>query len=60
MDAGPGCYSRKVENVVAHTIDRTTDCSTVEAIHKTCRAYEFGRAFMTYLQLLNADRKCEN
>jgi len=35
----------------------------MEAIHKTCRTYEcrkFGRKFMTYLQLLYANRKSEN
>jgi len=49
--------------VVSRTIGRTTNRSTVEAIHETCRTYEcreFCRKFTTYLQLSYADRKSEN
>jgi len=49
--------------VVTRTIGRTTDRSTMEAIHETCRTYEcpeFSRKFTTYLQLSYANRKSEN
>jgi len=46
-----------------YIIGRTTNLSTVEAIHETCRTYEcckFSYKFTTYLQLSYADRKSEN
>ena len=51
--------------MVARMISRTTNRSTVEVIHETCRTYDyecrkFGRKFTTYLLLSYADCKCEN
>jgi len=49
--------------MVTRTIGRTTDRSTMEAIHETCHRYEcpeFSRKFTTYVKLSYANRKSEN
>ena len=49
--------------MVPRTIGHTTDRSTMEATHETCRTYEcpeFSRKFTTYLQLSYANRKSDN
>jgi len=55
-------HIRKLAHVVTRKMGRTTDHSTVEAIHETCGTNEcrkFGRKITTYLQLSYTDRKSD-